>query len=100
MIFHPFLLIICKRLKFLDVEKEKFISVIKDNQRLIYKICYSYCSDPENRKDLQQEILSIFNNLEMEKRRLQPNLQAVLLLEVEQVLLIQLFFIQLIQMPE
>jgi RNA polymerase sigma factor (sigma-70 family) len=39
------------------VEKDKFISVIKDNQNLIYKICYSYCSDAENRKDLQQEIL-------------------------------------------
>jgi RNA polymerase sigma factor (sigma-70 family) len=39
------------------VEKDKFISVIKNNQRLIYKICYSYCSNPENRKDLQQEIL-------------------------------------------
>ena len=39
------------------MEKDTFISVIKDNQNLIYKICYSYCSDPENRKDLQQEIL-------------------------------------------
>lgn len=39
------------------MEKEKFISVVKENQKLIYKICYSYCSDPENRKDLQQEIL-------------------------------------------
>jgi RNA polymerase sigma factor (sigma-70 family) len=39
------------------VEKDQFISVIKDNQGLIYKICYSYCSNPENRKDLQQEIL-------------------------------------------
>jgi RNA polymerase sigma factor (sigma-70 family) len=39
------------------VEKETFISVIKDNQNLIYKICHSYCSNPENRKDLQQEIL-------------------------------------------
>lgn len=39
------------------MEKDKFISVIKDNQNLIYKICYSYCSNPENRKDLQQEIL-------------------------------------------
>lgn len=46
-----------KTIKFLDVEKDKFISVIKDNQCLIYKICYSYCSNPENRKDLQQEIL-------------------------------------------
>ena len=39
------------------MEKDKFISVIKDNQPLIYKICYSYCSNPDYRKDLQQEIL-------------------------------------------
>jgi len=39
------------------VEKDKFISVIKDHQNLIFKICYSYCKNPENRKDLQQEIL-------------------------------------------
>ena len=39
------------------MEKEKYISIIKSNQNLIYKICYSYCKDPENRKDLEQEIL-------------------------------------------
>jgi RNA polymerase sigma-70 factor (ECF subfamily) len=39
------------------LDKEKFISVVKDNQNLIFKICYSYCSNSENRKDLQQEIL-------------------------------------------
>jgi len=39
------------------VEKEKFISVIKENQKLIYKVCNSYCSNPDNRKDLEQEIL-------------------------------------------
>jgi RNA polymerase sigma factor (sigma-70 family) len=39
------------------VEKEAFISIIKDNQKLIYKICYSYCPNPDNRKDLEQEIL-------------------------------------------
>jgi RNA polymerase sigma factor (sigma-70 family) len=39
------------------VEKDKFISVIKENQNLIYKICCSYCLIPEYRKDLQQEIL-------------------------------------------
>ena len=38
------------------MEKEKFISVIKDNQKLIYKVCNSYCSNPDNRKDLEQEI--------------------------------------------
>jgi RNA polymerase sigma factor (sigma-70 family) len=46
-----------KTINILDVEKEKFISVIKANQNLIFKICYSYCSNPANRKDLQQEIL-------------------------------------------
>ena len=39
------------------MEKDKFISVINDNQKLIYKISCSYCSNNENRKDLQQEIL-------------------------------------------
>lgn len=39
------------------VEKEKFISVIREHQKLIYKICHTYCADPENREDLQQEIL-------------------------------------------
>jgi RNA polymerase sigma-70 factor (ECF subfamily) len=39
------------------LEKDKFISVINDNRNLIYKICYSYCCNVENRKDLEQEIL-------------------------------------------
>lgn len=39
------------------MERDQFISVIKDNQPLIYKICWSYCPNPESRKDLQQEIL-------------------------------------------
>jgi len=39
------------------VERDSFVSVIKDNQNLIFKICRSYCSNSENRKDLQQEIL-------------------------------------------
>lgn len=41
----------------MKVDREQFVSIIKDNQNLIFKICYSYCSDSENRKDLQQEIL-------------------------------------------
>ena len=46
------------------MEKDKFLSVIKDNQNLIFKICYSYCSNPEDRKDLQQEILiQLWNSL-------------------------------------
>lgn len=39
------------------MEKEKFIEIITENQNLIYKICNSYCSDKEGRKDLEQEIL-------------------------------------------
>lgn len=39
------------------MENEKFISVIKAHQKLIYKVCYSYCSNQDHRKDLQQEIL-------------------------------------------
>lgn len=47
------------------MDKDKFISVVKDNKNLIYKICYSYCSNPENRKDLQQEILlQLWNSFE------------------------------------
>lgn len=39
------------------MEKDRFTSIIQENKNLIYKICYSYCSNSENRKDLQQEIL-------------------------------------------
>ncbi|MDY0254759.1 MAG: sigma-70 family RNA polymerase sigma factor [Tenuifilaceae bacterium] len=39
------------------MDREKFISIVKENQRLIYKICYTYCKDSESRKDLEQEIL-------------------------------------------
>jgi RNA polymerase sigma factor (sigma-70 family) len=39
------------------VEREKFISIVKENQRLIYKVCYTYCKNTESRKDLEQEIL-------------------------------------------
>lgn len=38
------------------MDKENFLTIIKDHQNLIYKICYSYCSDMEKRNDLQQEI--------------------------------------------
>jgi RNA polymerase sigma-70 factor (ECF subfamily) len=39
------------------MEKDKFIEVIKENRNLIFKVCYTYCRDQENRKDLEQEIL-------------------------------------------
>ena len=39
------------------MEIDEFVSIIKDNQNLIFKICHSYCSNSELRKDLEQEIL-------------------------------------------
>jgi len=39
------------------VDKERFISTIKDNQRIIHKVCNTYCRNEEHRKDLEQEIL-------------------------------------------
>lgn len=38
-------------------EKDKFIGIIKDHKRIIYKVIYSYCRDAEDRKDLQQEVI-------------------------------------------
>lgn len=47
------------------MEHQKFISVIKEHQNLIYKICYCYCPNPDNRKDLEQEILiQLWNSLD------------------------------------
>ena len=39
------------------MDKREFITIIRDHQNLIFKICYSYCSEYEDRKDLEQEIL-------------------------------------------
>ncbi|TVQ85931.1 MAG: sigma-70 family RNA polymerase sigma factor [Bacteroidetes bacterium] len=39
------------------MDREKYISIVKDNQRLIYKVCLTYCNNSELRKDLEQEIL-------------------------------------------
>ncbi|MDN5213356.1 sigma-70 family RNA polymerase sigma factor [Fulvivirgaceae bacterium BMA12] len=39
------------------MEKNEFISVIKQHRNLIYKICSTYCQNPDNRKDIEQEIL-------------------------------------------
>lgn len=47
------------------MENQRFISVIRENQNIIYKICYYYCSNPDNRKDLEQEILiQLWNSLD------------------------------------
>jgi len=38
-------------------EKERFVSLIKENRRIIFKVIYSYCRDAEDRKDLEQEVI-------------------------------------------
>ncbi|MBS1516461.1 MAG: RNA polymerase sigma factor [Bacteroidetes bacterium] len=35
----------------------RFLKIISDHKKLIYKICYAYCKDPDDRKDLEQEII-------------------------------------------
>ena len=39
------------------MNKDQFISVIRDHQNLIFKICHAYCAHAEDRKDLEQEIM-------------------------------------------
>lgn len=38
-------------------KQEDFISVLEKHKGIIYKIAHSYCHDPEDRKDLVQEII-------------------------------------------
>lgn len=39
------------------VNKEQFINIIRENKKLIFKVCNSYCKDEEDRKDLVQEVI-------------------------------------------
>lgn len=44
---------------------KKFIEILNSHRALIYKVCHIYCSDPEDRKDLFQEIvLQVWKSLE------------------------------------
>jgi RNA polymerase sigma factor (sigma-70 family) len=38
-------------------EKESFLALIRDNQRIIFKICNTYCIHKSEREDLAQEIM-------------------------------------------
>ena len=40
-----------------QINKEEFLTLVLHNKKIIYKICYSYCRNPEDRKDLAQEII-------------------------------------------
>lgn len=47
------------------MEKQEFISILKNHQQLIFKICHSYCPSVEDRNDLQQEIaIQIWKSLQ------------------------------------
>ena len=41
----------------MTLEKDAFLDLILANRKIIYKICHAYCRDPEDRKDLEQEII-------------------------------------------
>lgn len=38
-------------------QEQIFLDILKQNKKIIYKICYSYCKDPDDRKDLEQEVI-------------------------------------------
>jgi RNA polymerase sigma factor (sigma-70 family) len=38
-------------------DNERFISIINQHKKLIYKVCNSYCKDAEDRRDLVQEVI-------------------------------------------
>jgi RNA polymerase sigma factor (sigma-70 family) len=40
-----------------NAEKEAFLKLIRDNQRIIFKICNGYCKNKAEREDLSQEII-------------------------------------------
>ncbi len=45
--------------------KEAFLEMLEEDKGIIFKICHSYCSDPESQKDLVQEvILQLWNSFD------------------------------------
>ena len=38
-------------------EQERFLNLVLEHRKIIYKICHAYCRDPEDKKDLEQEII-------------------------------------------
>lgn len=38
-------------------QEEQFVAILESHKKLVFKIANSYCSDPEERKDLIQEIV-------------------------------------------
>ena len=47
------------------MKEDEFIKIIKENQRILYKVIYSYCKETEDRKDLEQEIIiQLWNSID------------------------------------
>ena len=40
-----------------QAERDRFLYLIEQNKRLIFKVCNAYCHDFEDRKDLVQEVI-------------------------------------------
>ena len=38
-------------------DKETFLHLIKENEKIIFKVCHSYCLNKNDREDLAQEII-------------------------------------------
>jgi len=41
----------------LQADKDQFLTIIRLNKRLIFKVCNSYCKDVSDREDLVQEVI-------------------------------------------
>jgi RNA polymerase sigma-70 factor, ECF subfamily len=41
----------------LQTKEEKFIAVLKNHKKIVFKVCNFYCRNAEDRKDLAQEII-------------------------------------------
>ncbi|HWZ14709.1 MAG TPA: sigma-70 family RNA polymerase sigma factor [Mucilaginibacter sp.] len=40
-----------------QAQEDQFIYLIQQNKKLIFKVCNAYCRDPEDRKDLVQDVI-------------------------------------------
>lgn len=40
-----------------QAQKDQFLYIVQQNKKLIFKVCNAYCHDPEDRKDLVQEVI-------------------------------------------
>src|SRR5262245_44746504 len=37
--------------------QERFLTLVDEHRRIVFKICHSYCRNPDDREDLAQEIV-------------------------------------------